>query len=573
MTTNADEPGASERNGAPPPTAPAALVEESPGLPLVWLIPLVALAVGAWLAYHTLSEQGPLITLTFKEAFGLEAGKTRIKHKDIQVGLVETVRLSEDLSQVLVTARMEKSVAGHLGKDSRFWVVKPHLGLSGVSGLDTLMAGNYIAVEFGTGKPARSFTGLERAPKVSADTPGRAFVLVADNARSLQEGTPIYFRNLQAGRVVDVQLAADKESVLAEIFMEAPFDRLVHDDSRFWLTSAIDVSVSAQGFDLKVGSLLALLSGGIAFDTPHPVDGHAPPSPPGARFDLHKDFADISARAHTHKETFRLYFDDSVRGLSAGAPVEFRGINVGTVTDVRLDLDVESKKIRIPVTVDLDPENFFSAAQVQQALGAFQAEIAAGRRPLLEKLVEQGLRARLKTGSLLTGQLYVDLDLYPQEPAKQIVYGGDYPELPTLPSLTGELQKDVTEIIAKLKRLPLDKIGGELLGTLQGANRAANAPELKESLRSLDAALKDLRKLAQTADSQIVVLATGMEKSLGSVRQVVRQMEPGSPLAVNLNKALEELSAAARSIRTLSDYLDRHPEALLKGKSGYGGKP
>jgi paraquat-inducible protein B len=557
----------------PPSGAPEALVEESRSLPLVWIIPLVALAIGAWLAYHTLSEQGPLITLTFKEAFGLEAGKTKIKYKDIQVGLVQTVLLSEDLSQVVVTARMEKSVAGHLGADSRFWVVKPQLGLSGVSGLDTLMAGNYIAVEFGTGKPARNFTGLEHAPKISADTPGRSFVLVADNAASLKDGTPIYFRNIQAGRVVDVQLAADKESVLAEIFMDAPFDRLVHDNSRFWLTSAIDVSMSAQGFDLKIGSLLALLSGGIAFDTPHLNDGQAQPSAAGTRFDLHKDFADISERAHTHKQTYRLYFDDSVRGLAAGAPVEFRGIKVGAVTDVHLDLDFRTKKVRIPVTIDLDPENFFSAEQVKEALGAVQADLAAGRRPVLEKLVENGLRARLKTGSLLTGQLYVDLDLYPEAPPKQIVYGKDYPELPTLPSLTDELQKDVTEIMAKLKRLPLDKIGSELLGTMQGANRVANAPELKESLRSLDAALKDLRKLAQTADSQIVVLATGMEKSLGSVRQVVQQMEPGSPMAVNLTKALEELSSAARSIRTLSDYLDRHPEALLKGKSGHGGKP
>lgn len=570
---NKHEPASLEPRNTPPPNTPEAVVEESRSLPLVWLIPVVALLIGAWLAWKTLSEQGPLITLTFKEAFGLEAGKTRIKFKDIQVGLVETVRLSEDLSQVIVTARMEKSVAGHLGGDSRFWVVKPQLGLSGVSGLDTLMAGNYIAVEFGTGKPARNFTGLEHAPKISAETPGRSYVLVADNAGSLQEGTPVYFRNIRAGRVVDVHLAEDKQSVLAEIFIDAPFEQLVHDNSRFWLTNAIDVSMNSQGFDLKIGSLLSLLSGGIAFDTPSLNNGPAQSSRAGTHFDLHKDFADITERTHTHKQPYRMYFDDSVRGLASGAPVEFRGIKVGTVTDVHLNLDFRTKKVRIPVTIDLDPENFFSVEQVKEALGAVQADIEAGRRPVVEKLVEQGLRARLKTGSLLTGQLYVDLDLYPDVPPKQLVYGKDYPEIPTLPSLTEELQKDVTEILAKLRKLPLDRIGSELLGTVQGANRVANAPELREALRSLDSALKDVRKLAQTADSQIVVLATGMEKSLGSVRQVVQQMEPGSPMAVNLNKALEELSSAARSIRTLSDYLDRHPEALLKGKSGYGGKP
>lgn len=550
-----------------------ALVEESRSLPLVWIIPIVALFIGAWLAYKTLSEQGPLITLTFKEAFGLEAGKTKIKYKDIQVGLVETVKLTDDLSQVVVTARMENNVAGHLGTDSRFWVVKPQFGLGGVSGLDTLMAGNYIAVEFGPGKPSKNFIGLDHPPKITADTPGRSFVLIANNAGSLSEGTPIYFRNIQAGRVVNVQLAEDKQSVLTEVFIDAPFDQLVRDTSRFWFTSAIDVSMSAKGFDLKIGSFLNLLSGGIAFDTPQLTSAKNPPSEPGTHFTLHKDFADINERSHALRQTFRLFFDDSVRGLEAGAPVEFRGIKVGTVTDVHLDLDFETKKVKIPVTVDLDPEEFSGPEAVKRYLAANQDKISAGRRPVMEKLVENGLRARLKTGSFVTGQLYVDLDLYPDAAPKELVYGGDYPELPTLPSLTDELQKDAQEIIAKLKKLPLDKIGEELLGTVKGANRLTNKPELHNAMASLDGTLKDLRKLTQTADSQIVVIATGVEKSLSSVRQVVQQMEPGSPMAVNLNKALEELSTASKSIRALTDYLDRHPDALIKGKSGYGGKP
>lgn len=556
-----------------PDHGPEALIEESRSLPLVWIIPIVALLIGAWLAYKTVSEQGPLITLTFKEAFGLEAGKTKIKYKDIEVGLLETVKLSDDLSQVIVTARMENNVAGHLGKDSRFWVVKPQFGLSGVSGLDTLMAGNYIAVEFGSGKPTKNFIGLEHAPKITADTPGRSFVLIAENAGSLQEGTPIYFRNIQAGRVVNVQLAEDKQSVLTEVFIDAPFDQLVRDSSRFWYNSAIDVSMSAQGFDLKIGSFLNLLSGGIAFDTPRLNDPKIQRSEPGTHFTLHKSFADISEHPHAHQQTFRLFFDDSVRGLAAGAPVEFRGIKVGNVTDVRLELDFMTKKVRIPVTVALDPEEFASPEAVRKYLADNQDKIAAGRRPVLEKLVENGLRARLKTGSFVTGQLYVDLDLYPDAKPRTLVYGGDYPEIPTLPSLTGELQKDAQDIIAKLKKLPLDKIGEELLGTVKGANKLTNKPELHDAMASLDGALKDVRKLAQTADSQIVVIATGVEKSLASVRQVVQQMEPGSPMAVNLNKALEELSTASKSIRALTDYLDRHPDALIKGKSGYGGKP
>ncbi len=547
---------------------PEALVEKSKSLPLVWLIPLVAGLIGLWLAYKTLSEQGPLITITFNEALGLEAGKTKVKYKDVEIGLVETVQLSGDLSQVVVTARMAKNVASHLGVDTRFWVVKPQMGLGGVSGLDTLIAGNYIAVEFGQGKRADKFTGLEHAPKISADTPGRSFVLISYDAGSVKEGAPIYFRNIQTGRVVESRLSDDKQSVRTEIFIDAPFDRLVRDNTRFWLTDAIDISMDAEGFNFKIGSLLSLLVGGIAFDTPNVADPNGETSTAGTEFSLHRNFTDIGEGAHTHKQTFLLYFDDSVRGLQRGAPVEVRGMRVGTVTDVRLDLDFVRKQFRIPVTIDLDPEEFATSEALKKYLAANRVELAAGKRPLIEKLVEQGLRARLKTGSFLTGQLFVDLDLYPDTPPKALVYEDTHPVIPTLPSVADELQKSAMEIMANLKKLPLEKIGNELLGTMQGANRIVNTPELKESIRSLDATLKDLQKLAKTADSQLVAMSTGIEQSLTTVRQVLKQMEPGSPMTVNLNKALEELSSAARSIRSLSDYLDRHPEALLQGKSG-----
>lgn len=547
---------------------PEAIVEQSRNLPLVWIIPLVAGLIGLWLAYQTLSEQGPLVTIIFKEALGLEAGKTKIKYKDVEVGLVQTVQLSGDLSEVVVTARMSNTVASHLGGDSRFWVVKPQLGLGGVSGLDTLIAGNYIAVEFGSGKPAKDFTGLDHAPKISADTPGRSFILMSYDAGALKEGAPIYFRNIQTGHVVETRLSEDKQSVRTEIFIDAPFDQLIRDNTRFWLIDAIDMSLDAKGFNLKIGSLLSMLVGGIAFDTPNVADPDGRESVAGTEFSLHPSFTDIGEGTHSHKQTFLLYFDDSVRGLQRGAPVEVRGMRVGTVTDVHLDFDFQARKFRIPVTIDLDPDDFASGEAVKKYLSANQEQITGGRRPVLESLVAQGMRARLKTGSLLTGQLYVDLDLYPDVPPKTLVYGGPYPEIPTLPSLTDELQKSAMDIMANLKKIPFEKIGQELLGTVQGANKLVNTPELQQSIRSLDGAMKQVQALAKTADTHVAAMATSTEQSLAVVRRVLSQAEPNGPMAVNLNKALEELAAAVRSIRDLSDYLDRHPEALLKGKSG-----
>ncbi|MFM8331178.1 MAG: intermembrane transport protein PqiB [Candidatus Methylumidiphilus sp.] len=552
-----------------PPDMAELQVEQPGGFSLVWLIPLVALLIGAWLAYKTFSEQGPTVTITFEDAGGLEEGKTKVKFKDVEVGLVETVHLSEDLSKVFVTAKLDKTIASHLGEDTRFWVVKPQLGLGGISGLDTLVAGRYIAVEFGASKKlGRQFVGLERAPKISADTPGRHFMLLAESAGSLSEGTPVYFRDIKAGRVAEVNLTDDKQGVLADVFLDAPFDQLVHDNTKFWQTSGIDASMGADGIKVKMGSLLSLLGGGITFETPNLNEGKSAPSEAGAHFMLYKDFASIAEGDHKLKEHFVMYFDDSVRGLARGAPVELRGIRIGKVTDVWFEFHKDTQKIRIPVYIEIEPDRIMPDADLQAYLQSMAAVRAAGRRPIMEKMVASGLRGRLKTGSFLTGQLYVDLDFYADAAPKTVGYNGPFPELPTLPSVTDELQNSVTEILAKLKRLPLDKIGDELLATSQGANRLVNSQDLKDSMRSLNLALQDVHQLSQTADRELVKLTAGLEKSLAAAVKILEQLEPGSPIVVDVRNAMEELSASARSIRTLTDYLERHPEALLNGKGG-----
>ena len=503
-----------EKTNSPAGDTAELTVEKSRGLSLVWLIPLVALLIGAWLAFKTISEAGPTITITFKDPGGLEAGKTKIKYKDVEVGVVKTVKLSEDLSKVILTATLEKSVESHLGEGTKFWVVEPRFGLSGVSGLDTLIAGHYIEVEFTQGKLKREFVGLEHAPKVSADTPGRRFTLLADNAGSLAEGTRIYFRDIQVGKVVDVILADDRSNVEVDIFVDVPYDRLIRDNTRFWQTSGIDVSMGAQGVNVKVGSLLSLLGGGITFETPSLNDPNNPPSKPGTQFTLYRDFASIAEGSYVHKINMMMNFDDSVRGLNVGAPVELRGIQVGKVTEVRFKFDVDTTKLRIPVFIEIDIDRILPQGEIKRLLNAASPERAAGRLPALETMVDHGLRARLKNGNLLTGQLYVDLDFYKDTPPMKLAYGGEMPELPTLPSVTQEFMNDATEIMAKLKRLPLDKIGDELLGTVQGSNRLMNSQDVKETIRSMNTALQDVHQLAQTTDKEVVKLTANLDKSL-----------------------------------------------------------
>lgn len=566
--TPGDKSEATKRKRAPGDESAELVVEESRGISLVWLIPLVALFIGLWLAYKTLSEEGPTVTITFKEAGGLEAGKTKVKYKDVEVGTVQAVNLSSDLSHVIVVVKLDKHVESQLGEATKFWVVQPHLGLGGVSGLDTLIAGHYIGVEFAKGKYATKFNGLDRPPKISADTPGKRFVLVATDAGSLTDGTPVYFHEIQVGRVVEVKLSQNRDNVEVEIFIDAPFDGLVKDSTKFWQTSGIDLSMNSQGVNLKVGSLLTLLGGGIGFETRDLGNPETKPSEAGKEFALYKDYASIAEGAHVYKQYFLLYFDDSVRGLARGAPVELRGIRVGEVTEFWFSLDPVTNNIRIPVTIAIDADRVMPPDQFARLLESRKGELNTGRRPIMEKLIERGLRARLKTGSLVTGQLYVDLDFYPDQPEKTMIYGGKFPEIPTLPSLTEQFQNDVKEILAKLKSLPLDKIGEEILGTVKGTNRLLNSPDLHSSIASLNTALKDLHQLTQTADREVVKITTHLEKSLGSTAKILEQLEPGTPMAVDLRNALEELAASARSIRALTDYLERHPEALLHGKSG-----
>ncbi len=247
---------------------PEVAVAERRGISIVWLIPLVAAAIAIWLAYTTLSEKGPTITITFKTAEGLEAGKTRVKYKDVEVGLVESAKLSDDLSHIVVTASMDKSIAGHVTEGAQFWIVRPRIGISGVSGLSTLLSGVYVEMQPGEGAPSKSFTGLEEPPPIASDVPGTRYLLHADRLGSIGRGSAVYYRDVVVGQVLSYALADDQRGLDLQIFVSAPHDKLVRSDSRFWSASGVDVSVGANGVNVQMQSLQALLAGGIAFDTP-----------------------------------------------------------------------------------------------------------------------------------------------------------------------------------------------------------------------------------------------------------------------------------------------------------------
>ena len=528
----------------------------------IWIVPILAIVVALGIAWERFASEGPTVTVTFKSADGVEAGKTFVKYKEVNIGQVTGVRLTEDAQQVEVTARIAKS-AGHLMvEDARFWIVRPRISLSGVSGLSTLISGNYIGFEAGTStRKSRSFTGLEVPPIITGGMPGQQFLLQATDLGSLGIGSPVYFRRLPVGQVVAYDLAPDGNSVQLRVFVHAPYDKYVVRDTRFWNASGIDVSLTANGVDVRTQSLVALLEGGLAFETP---PGYASASPAAANsvFTLFHDRVTAMKVDESIATRYVMYFRESVRGLSVGAPVTFFGVPVGEVTDVGLAFNPKTLDVRPRVEVLLYPERV--VAQLPSSQGArFQALVDQQpiRHEFMQKLVEErGLRGQLATGSLVTGQRFVALGYFPKAPKARLSWDQTPVELPTVTSTLPEIEEKLGRIIDKIEKMPLDAIGADM----------------KQALVTLDQTLRDARGTIQRFDADVTpALKSALEdarSALGAADRMLTSTEanltgPGAPGQVELRNAMQELARAARSLRVLADYLERHPESLIRGKT------
>jgi paraquat-inducible protein B len=506
---------------------PEAIVSRRSGISVVWLIPLIAALIGGWLAWKAFSEQGPTITIRFMSAEGLEAGKTKIRYKDVEVGQVENIKLSEDLSHVIVTANLVKGAGDYLTENTRFWVVRASVRAGQVSGLGTLLSGAYIGIDPVTeGRSVRHFEGLDTAPVVTTDQPGRHFLLRADRRGSLDVGAPLYYRQIQVGEVVAYDIGEDAESIDFKVFVHAPYDQKVRENTQFWNASGLDVSLTAQGVRVETESLTSILIGGLAFGSPE-NESTAPVAQEGQVFHLYENHEAARAKKFAEKRRFLLYFDGSVRGLSPGAPVEFRGIQIGEVVDVKLQLNVTTEVFQIPVVIDIEPERVAPTGQFPPEWAQLDRNERQNR--FFDQLVARGMRAQLKTGSLITGQLFVDMGMHDKVKTAAIDYSGPYPVLPTVPTSLEEITSRVADILDKLEQFPIDKLGKNMDATLAG---------LQQTISQTERTLAALEKTVST----------------------------DSPLQQEMQQTLEELSSAARSLRLLADYLERNPEAILRGK-------
>ena len=529
---------------------------------MVWIIPILAAVVAIGIAVQRYMSEGPTITIVFKAANGMEAGKTFIKYKDVNIGQVTAVKLSQDHSKVEVTAKIDKTASGLMVEDAKFWVVEPRVTLSGVSGLGTLLSGNYIGFEVGrSDKPQRKFTGLEVAPIVVGDQPGRRFTLKADSLGSLGIGSPIYYRRLLAGQVIAYNLGSDGNGIEIKIFVNAPYDKYVYSGTRFWNASGIDASIGAGGVEIRTQSLIAVLAGGLAFDTPSFVR-NAEPAATNAVFTLYADQATAMKQAESIAAHYILYFNETLRGLSVGAPVTLLGMPAGEVTVVGLDLDAKTMRVRGRVEIVSYPERLVARLDAKQAAaGQAMMRNAQSRHALMQSLVEQrGLRAQLRSGNLLTGQLFVALDFFPGSAKTKIDWGRDPVELPVVPSTVQDLEEKVTGIVAKLDKLPYEAIGNDLTKVLATLNQ------------TLEDASKAVNRVDADVTPELKAIVTELRRTIASADVVLRSTDatllgPNAPAQQDLRDALQEIARAARSLRVLTDYLERHPDSLIRGKT------
>lgn len=513
---------------------------------LVWIVPIVAVLVGLSLVVHNVMQAGPTITVTFATGSGLTANKTQVKYRNVVIGYVSGVALSKDQRSVDATIKLAKEAESFTREDSQFWVVRPRIGASGISGIDTLLSGDYIGADIGQAEArVKRFEGLETPPAITYGEPGKRFTLQSADLGSLDIGSPVYFRKIPVGQVVAFALDPDGKSVSIEVFVHAPHDVHVTENTRFWNASGINVDLGADGFAVKTESLSSILMGGIAFRAPD-YSPNDRPATEKSEFELFEDIQTALAPPDGKAQYLSLRFDQALRGLKVGAPVEFLGIQIGKVVAVNLDFDPAERSFPLDVGIVMYPRRLGRAhAKMLEALKHDPNDEAAAVR-LMGTFIENGLRAQARTGNLLTGQLYISLDFYPKAAKVEFDPNARPVIIPSIPGDFEQVQEQLQAVVEKISKLPLDRIAANLDGSLSEMRKVLAQVNAK-TLPGVAATLTDASKALKSADSTF---------------------DEDSPQREQLTRTLDELGRTSRSLRELSDYLGRNPESLLRGRPG-----
>lgn len=512
----------------------------------IWIIPVVAALIGAWLVVDSYLHTGPLVTLTISNAEGIEAGKTRIKTRNVDIGQVEEVKLSDDLSQALVMARINHDAEEVLVEDTRFWVVKPRISREGISGFGTVLSGAYIQLHPGQSqKQRRKFEVLEQPPVALDGNEGIRIKLVSQLGNSLRVGDPVTYQGYTVGRVESAEFDEAALQVNHQLFIEQPYDALINANTRFWSAKGVNLELSSSGFEVNIASLEALLSGGVTFGILE--DLPAGPVEQDQVFQLFPDEEKARQGLFSDSLEYVLLVEDTVRGLSEGAPVEFRGLRVGTVKEVPWRFTSPERRIRenfaIPVLITIEP----------QRLGGQEKVDLASWRERLKNIVENGLHATLKSGNLLTGALFVDLNFQrDQDENRKLETFEKRLVIPTTPTGLAQIELKVSSLLDKLNALQIEPI-------MKGMdNNMQQSESLLREVRSLTASVKDLLD-----NPEIQQVPTNINQTLTELRKAIEGLSPESQTYQELNQTLQTLETLLRDLQPLARTLGEQPNALI----------
>ncbi len=550
----------------------------------IWIVPVAAVLIGSWMLYHTFKNQGPTVTMLASNAEGIISGKTQIKSRSVDVGKVVSVELSQDLKQVVIRARMNPGTANLLNDESQLWVVKPTIGRGGVSGLNTLLSGAYIELQPGKSDSGKYFFELLETPPIAPpDAPGVRIFLSSSDAAALAVGDPILYRGYDVGTVERSEFDMTKRNMRYQLFIRAPYDALVTENVRFWKASGMALDMSAEGVRIEMASMATLLGGGVTFDV---LDGW----PAGnkvaddADFQLFENRKSIQDGLYNEYLEYLLFFDESIRGLTAGAPVEYRGVRIGTVASVpyffnmKNPLEVAFNK-GIPVLIRIETGRLYDNLTLPQL------------RQELDQAVSKGLRAVLKTGNLLTGGLYIDLNQLeadsknaattaaapvavaapvdgvtanattdaetpaivatPLLPEPLPEFAG-YKILPTSRSGLGHIEQKVLQALDKINNLPVEQVLADSSATLNATKDLMQ--QSQQLVQSLDALVK------ADATQQ---LPAEVNRSLADLRKTLAGLSPGSPVYERINSNLQAMDKVLRDLQPVVQTLNQQSNALI----------
>ena len=565
-TSGGDGEGGAPRAQDHPPTAIARRARFS----VIWLIPIIALVVAIFLGWRALSQRGALITISFESAEGLSSGQTQVKHKNVALGTVESIRLTHDFRKVLVGVRMSREADRVLTDKTRFWVVRPRLSGSNISGLETLVSGAYIAVDpVPEGNETHYFTGLESPPGVRSDEPGRTYTLMTSSVSAIGEGSPIFYRGVTVGEVLGYHMPPSGHGPIpVQIFVREPYDDFVHVDTRFWNDSGIDVNFGGGGLKVEVESLQAVLSGGVGFGFSEDRHGSdVPQAPDEAVFKLYDTKADAISAGYHQRIKFVTYFQSSIKGLDIGSEVDLFGVQVGNVTATRLELDPARGKAQVRVEMEIQPERIFAGGQPKDE----------NPESVAQHLVDNGMRAQISSASFVTGASLIALEFVPNAKPATVSMEADAIVLPSEKGGLSGITDSLSDVAAKLDALPLEKIADHLDDLLAGAGRTVDSPDLKQAIHQLSGTLASIHALADHANhgltpvlKDLPALSAQLQQTLAHANTLLASYGGNSDFGNNVNQLLAQLSDTARSLRLLSDYLQRHPNSLIFGRSAPG---